>query len=141
MNILDVNDVSKQYARHLALDRVSLSVREGVIFGLLGPNGAGKTTLIRILNQIIYPDSGNVLFKGKPLSADDVRQIGYLPEERGLYKKMKAGEQALYLARLKGMERMEALNRLHHKFEEYGILDWWNRPVEELSKGMQQKVK
>ena len=140
MNILDVNDVSKQYARHLALDRVSLSVREGVIFGLLGPNGAGKTTLIRILNQIIYPDSGNVLFKGKPLSADDVRQIGYLPEERGLYKKMKAGEQALYLARLKGMDRMEALTRLHHKFEEYGILDWWNRPVEELSKGMQQKV-
>ena len=140
MNILEVNDVSKQYARHLALDRVSLSVREGVVFGLLGPNGAGKTTLIRILNQIIYPDSGSIQFKGHPLSADDVRQIGYLPEERGLYKKMKAGEQALYLARLKGMERTEALNRLHHKFEEYGILDWWNRPVEELSKGMQQKV-
>ena len=140
MNTVEVQEVTKCYASHLALDKVSLSVREGVVFGLLGPNGAGKTTLIRILNQITYPDSGTVLFKGRPLQADDVLQIGYLPEERGLYKKMKAGEQALYLARLKGLDRDTALRRLRRKFEQYGILDWWNRPVEELSKGMQQKL-
>ena len=140
MNIIEVQEVTKRYANHLALDKVSLSIREGVVFGLLGPNGAGKTTLIRILNQITYPDSGAILFKGHPLQADDVLQIGYLPEERGLYKKMKAGEQALYLARLKGLDRDTAYKRLREKFQQYGILDWWNRPVEELSKGMQQKL-
>lgn len=140
MNIIEVDQVTKAFSNHLALDQVSLSVPEGVIFGLLGPNGAGKTTLIRILNQITFPDSGSVFFKGHPLKADDVRQIGYLPEERGLYKKMKAGEQAMYLARLKGLDRNTANRRLRVKFEQYGILDWWNRPVEELSKGMQQKL-
>lgn len=140
MNIIEVDQVTKAFSNHLALDHVSLSVPEGVIFGLLGPNGAGKTTLIRILNQITFPDSGSIYFKGHPLEADDVRQIGYLPEERGLYKKMKAGEQAMYLARLKGMDRSTANQRLRVKFEQYGILDWWNRPVEELSKGMQQKL-
>lgn len=140
MNIIEVDQVTKAFSNHLALDQVSLSVPEGVIFGLLGPNGAGKTTLIRILNQITFPDSGSVFFKGHPLKADDVRQIGYLPEERGLYKKMKAGEQAMYLARLKGLDRSTANRRLRVKFEQYGILDWWNRPVEELSKGMQQKL-
>ena len=140
MNIIEVHEVTKRYSNHLALDRVSLSVREGVIFGLLGPNGAGKTTLIRILNQITFPDSGIVYFKGHPLKEDDVRQIGYLPEERGLYKKMKAGEQAIYLAQLKGIDRDTAFKRLREKFRQYDILDWWNRPIEELSKGMQQKV-
>lgn len=140
MNIIEVDQVTKAFSNHLALDNVSLSVPEGVIFGLLGPNGAGKTTLIRILNQITFPDSGIVYFKGHPLEADDVRQIGYLPEERGLYKKMKAGEQAMYLARLKGLDRNTAYKRLRIKFEQYGILDWWSRPVEELSKGMQQKL-
>ncbi|MBO4489135.1 MAG: ATP-binding cassette domain-containing protein [Bacteroidales bacterium] len=140
MNIIEVDQVTKAFSNHLALDNVSLSVPEGVIFGLLGPNGAGKTTLIRILNQITFPDSGTVYFKGHPLEADDVRQIGYLPEERGLYKKMKAGEQAMYLARLKGLDRNTAYQRLRVKFEQYGILDWWGRPVEELSKGMQQKL-
>ena len=108
MNIIEVDQVTKAFSNHLALDHVSLSVPEGVVFGLLGPNGAGKTTLIRILNQITFPDSGTVYFKGHPLEADDVRQIGYLPEERGLYKKMKAGEQAMYLARLKGLDRNTA---------------------------------
>lgn len=140
MNIIEVDQVTKTFDKHLALDKVSLSIPEGVIFGLLGPNGAGKTTLIRILNQITYPDSGSVYFKGHPLEADDVRQIGYLPEERGLYKKMKAGEQAMYLAQLKGLDRNTAYKRLRVKFEQYDILDWWNRPVEELSKGMQQKL-
>ena len=140
MNIIEVHEVTKRYSNHLALDRVSLSVPEGVVFGLLGPNGAGKTTLIRILNQITFPDSGSVYFKGRPIEADDVRQIGYLPEERGLYKKMKAGEQAIYLAQLKGLDRETAFKRLRKKFQQYDILDWWNRPVEELSKGMQQKV-
>lgn len=140
MNIIEVQNVTKRYANHLALSDVSLSVKEGSIFGLLGPNGAGKTTLIRILNQIIYPDSGVVLFKGHPIHPNDVCHIGYLPEERGLYKKMKAGEQALYLAQLKGLERREAFDRLQAKFRQFGILDWWNRPVEELSKGMQQKL-
>ena len=140
MNIIEVDQVTKAFSNHLALDNVSLSVPEGVIFGLLGPNGAGKTTLIRILNQITFPDSGTVYFKGHPLEADDVRQIGYLPEERGLYKKMKAGEQAMYLARLKGLDRNTAYQRLRVKFEKYGILDWWGRPVEELSKGMQQTL-
>lgn len=140
MNILEVHNVTKRYASHLALDHVSLSIHEGSIFGLLGPNGAGKTTLIRMLNQITFPDSGEIYFKGHALVDDDVRNIGYLPEERGLYKKMKAGEQALYLARLKGLDRDTAYQRLQVKFKQYDILDWWNRPVEELSKGMQQKL-
>ncbi len=140
MNILEASQVTKTFESHLALDKVSLSIPEGVIFGLLGPNGAGKTTLIRILNQITYPDSGTVWFKGHPLEAGDVREIGYLPEERGLYKKMKAGEQAMYLAQLKGLDRSTAFKRLQVKFRQYGILDWWGRPVEELSKGMQQKL-
>ncbi len=140
MNIIEVQNITKRYANHLALDNVSLSVKEGVIFGLLGPNGAGKTTLIRMLNQITFPDSGTILFQGRPIQSEDVRQIGYLPEERGLYKKMKAGEQAMYLARLKGLDKETAYHRLRDKFKQYGILDWWNRPVEELSKGMQQKL-
>lgn len=140
MNILEVQGVTKQFGQFKALDDVSLSIKEGVIFGLLGPNGAGKTTLIRILNQITFPDSGRVLFKGHPLQLDDVRQIGYLPEERGLYKKMKAGEQAMYLAQLKGLDRKTAYERLRAKFEQFSISDWWGRPVEELSKGMQQKL-
>ncbi|MCQ2283731.1 MAG: ATP-binding cassette domain-containing protein [Bacteroidales bacterium] len=140
MNIIEVQGITKQYANHKALDNVSLSIKEGIIFGLLGPNGAGKTTLIRILNQITMPDAGTIMFQGHPLQADDVRQIGYLPEERGLYKKMKAGEQALYLARLKGLDRSTAYQRLRAKFKQYDILDWWDRPVEELSKGMQQKL-
>ena len=140
MNIVEVQNVTKRYAKHLALDDISLSVKEGVVYGLLGPNGAGKTTLIRILNQITMPDSGSVLFKGHPICEDDVKLIGYLPEERGLYKKMKAGEQAIYLARLKGMSKNDAIKRLREKFKQYDILDWWNRPVEELSKGMQQKM-
>lgn len=140
MNIIEVQNITKRYSNHLALDNVSLSVKEGVIFGLLGPNGAGKTTLIRMLNQITFPDSGTILFQGRPIQSEDVRQIGYLPEERGLYKKMKAGEQAMYLARLKGLDKDTAYHRLRDKFKQYGILDWWNRPVEELSKGMQQKL-
>lgn len=140
MNIIEVQNITKRYANHLALDNVSISIKEGVIFGLLGPNGAGKTTLIRMLNQITFPDSGTILFQGHPLKSEDVRQIGYLPEERGLYKKMKAGEQAMYLARLKGLDKETAYHRLRDKFKQYGILDWWNRPVEELSKGMQQKL-
>lgn len=140
MNIVEIQNVTKRYANHTALDNVSLSIKEGVVFGLLGPNGAGKTTLIRILNQITMPDSGSITFCGHPLTAEDVRSIGYLPEERGLYKKMKAGEQAMYLARLKGLDRNTAYHRLRDKFEQYGILDWWGRPVEELSKGMQQKL-
>lgn len=140
MNILEVQGVTKQFGQFKALDDVSLSIKEGVIFGLLGPNGAGKTTLIRILNQITFPDSGRVLFKGHPLQLEDVRQIGYLPEERGLYKKMKAGEQATYLAQLKGLDRKTAYERLRAKFEQFSISDWWGRPVEELSKGMQQKL-
>lgn len=140
MNIIEIENVTKRYSNHLALDNVSLSIKEGVVFGLLGPNGAGKTTLIRILNQITMPDSGTITFRGHALSAEDVRSIGYLPEERGLYKKMKAGEQAMYLARLKGLDRNTAYHRLREKFQQYDILDWWNRPVEELSKGMQQKL-
>ncbi|MBO7648036.1 MAG: ATP-binding cassette domain-containing protein [Bacteroidales bacterium] len=140
MNIVEVQEVTKRYSKHTALDNVSLSVRQGAVFGLLGPNGAGKTTLIRILNRITFPDQGRILFQGHPLQAEDVSQIGYLPEERGLYKKMKAGEQALYLAQLKGMSASDAKKQLKLKFEQYQISDWWNRPTEELSKGMQQKL-
>lgn len=140
MNFLETNDVVKQYANHLALNRVSIQVPQGKVFGLLGPNGAGKTTLIRIINRITAPDSGSVLFNGRPSEQEDIFKIGYLPEERGLYKKMKVGEQALYLAQLKGLDYFEAKKRLSHWFEKFEIMPWWNKKVEELSKGMQQKV-
>lgn len=140
MNFLETNDVVKQYANHLALNKVSIQVPQGKVFGLLGPNGAGKTTLIRIINRITAPDSGSVLFNGRPSMQEDIFKIGYLPEERGLYKKMKVGEQALYLAQLKGLHYFEAKKRLTHWFEKFEIMPWWNKKVEELSKGMQQKV-
>ncbi|MBP8790838.1 MAG: ATP-binding cassette domain-containing protein [Breznakibacter sp.] len=140
MIFLEAKEVVKQYANHLALDRVSIQVPENSIFGLLGPNGAGKTTLIRIINQITMPDSGEVLLEGKKLLPSDIAHIGYLPEERGLYKKMKVGEQALYLAQLKGMSRHDALTRLKFWFEKFEIQPWWDKKVEELSKGMQQKI-
>lgn len=140
MYLVETEQVVKRYADHLALDRVNIAVPEGKIFGLLGPNGAGKTTLIRIINRITLPDSGCVRFAGHASRPDDVLQIGYLPEERGLYKKMKVGEQAIYLAQLKGLSYKEAHERLRYWFEKFNILPWWNRKVEELSKGMQQKV-
>ena len=140
MNIIEVQNVTKKYSNHLALDNISLSIRKGIVYGLLGPNGAGKTTLIRILNQITAPDSGMVLFNGNPLSRNDIEKIGYLPEERGLYKKMKVGEEAMYLARLKGLSKEEALERLKYWFIKFEIQNWWNKKVEELSKGMQQKL-
>lgn len=138
--ILEAQHIHKQYANHTALNDVSIKVPQGGIFGLLGPNGAGKTSLIRIINQITAPDSGIVLFDGKPLSPNDVERIGYLPEERGLYKKMKVGEQLLYLAQLKGMSKQEANQKLKYWFEKFDISDWWNRQVDDLSKGMQQKA-
>jgi len=140
MNLLEVKNITKQYANHKALDDVSISVPEQSIFGLLGPNGAGKTTLIRIINLINACDKGEIIFAGKKIKAKDTETIGYLPEERGLYKKMKVGEQALYLSRLKGVERKEATEKLKFWFEKFDLLRWWNRKVEELSKGMQQKV-
>ncbi|MDR0558741.1 MAG: ATP-binding cassette domain-containing protein [Prevotellaceae bacterium] len=140
MYILETNSVVKQYADTLALDNVSIAVRKGNIFGLLGPNGAGKTTLIRIINRITAPDSGSLLFDGKPMAAADIQHIGYLPEERGLYKKMKVGEQALYFAQLKGLSRHDALTKLKSWFEKLNIQGWWNKKVEELSKGMAQKI-
>ena len=140
MNFLETEDVVKQYANHLALNKVSIQVPEGKIFGLLGPNGAGKTTLIRIINRITAPDSGTVRFNGRESRPEDIYQIGYLPEERGLYKKMKVGEQAIYLAQLKGLSYSEARTRLTHWFEKFDIMPWWNKKLEELSKGMQQKV-
>ncbi|OUN77465.1 ABC transporter ATP-binding protein [Alistipes sp. An116] len=139
-DLLTVEHVSKRYAEHTALDDVSLSIPEGSVYGLLGPNGAGKTTLIRIINRITAPDSGRVLFDGREIAPEDVRRIGYLPEERGLYKKMKVGEQALFFARLKGLSRREATARLREWFERFGIEAWWDKRVEELSKGMAQKV-
>lgn len=140
MEFLRVENIDKRFARHTALSNVNLSVEKGKIFGLLGPNGAGKTTLIRIINQIIAPDNGEIIFNGKPIKPSDVEHIGYLPEERGLYKKMKVGEQALYLARLKGLTKSDATKKLKEWFVKFQIDDWWNRKVEELSKGMQQKV-
>lgn len=140
MTILEINNVTKQYSGHLALNEVSLAVSEGSIYGLLGPNGAGKTTLIRIINCITMPDSGEVLLNGKKLTLSDTYNIGYLPEERGLYKKMKVGEQAIYLARLKGMSRTDAMKALKYWFEKFEISGWWNKKVEELSKGMAQKI-
>jgi ABC-2 type transport system ATP-binding protein len=138
--ILKIENVVKRYAGHTALDDVSLTVPKQSIFGLLGPNGAGKTSLIRIINQITAPDTGHVYFNGEALMPEHITRIGYLPEERGLYKKMEVGEQALYLAQLKGMKRREALRRLKYWFEKFELQPWWKKKVEELSKGMQQKV-
>ena len=138
--MLTIDNISKSFGSYRALDSVSLHVRRGSVFGLLGPNGAGKTTLIRIINHIIRPDGGSLLFDGHPMTDADVMQIGYLPEERGLYKKMRVGEQAIYLARLKGLDKDTATQRLRQWFDRLEITDWWNRRVEELSKGMQQKV-
>jgi ABC-2 type transport system ATP-binding protein len=140
MKLFVAKNVVKEYSGYLALDNVSVELNEGCIFGLLGPNGAGKTTLIRIINQITAPDSGELLFKDRPLCAADTAFIGYLPEERGLYKKMKVGEQALYLAQLKGMSRHDALKGLKYWFEKFEMRAWWDKKVEELSKGMAQKV-
>jgi ABC-2 type transport system ATP-binding protein len=138
--LFEAIEVTKQFANHRALSQVSITVPEQSIYGLLGPNGAGKTTLIRIINQINAPDSGKLLFHSSKLKPEDTSRIGYLPEERGLYKKMQVGEQSLYLAQLKGLSKQEAAKRLKLWFEKFEIQPWWNRKVEELSKGMQQKV-
>jgi ABC-2 type transport system ATP-binding protein len=139
-NLLEVNSVSKNFGNFKALNKVSLSVPKGSIFGLLGPNGAGKTTLIRVVNQITMPDSGSVFLDGIPLNNNHIKDIGYLPEERGLYKTMKVGEQVLYLAQLKGLSKAEAKARLKYWFERLEIGDWWNKKIQELSKGMAQKI-
>ena len=139
-SLLIVKDVVKQYGDYTALTNANISVPKGSIYGLLGPNGAGKTTLMRIINQITAPDSGEVIFDGEPLQKHHISEIGYMPEERGLYKKMKVGEQALYLAQLKGMSYNEALEKLKFWFEKLDIYGWWNKKVEELSKGMAQKI-
>ena len=140
MNILQIENVTKRYSNHTALSDVSLNVPRGSVYGLLGPNGAGKSTLIRVINRITLPDAGRVLFDGKPITDEDIYKIGYLPEERGLYKKMKVGEQALFFARLKGLSRRDALQRLKKWFVRLGIESWWDKKVEDLSKGMAQKV-
>ncbi|MET4081645.1 ABC-2 type transport system ATP-binding protein [Pedobacter sp. UYP30] len=138
--MLEVNNIVKKYANHTALDDVSLKVETGKIFGLLGPNGAGKTSLIRVITQITAPDSGTVFFNGDPLTSAHINKIGYLPEERGLYKKMEIGEQALYLAKLKGLSSAEATKRIKYWFGKLDMGNWWHKKVEDLSKGMQQKV-
>jgi ABC-2 type transport system ATP-binding protein len=138
--MLSIRNIVKQYANHRALDNVSIEVEKGSIFGLLGPNGAGKTSLIRIINQITAPDQGEILLNGEKLNASHISTIGYLPEERGLYKKMEIGEQMLYLAQLKGLSKSDATARIKFWFEKMGIQSWWNKKVEDLSKGMQQKV-
>ena len=140
MSIIDIKSVSKSFGEKKALDNVSFEIPEDGIFGLLGPNGAGKTTLIRIINRITIPGSGTVLFKGAPITQKDVEKIGYMPEERGLYRKMKVGEQAMYLAQLKGMSSYDARQALKEWFVRFGIQSWWDKKVEELSKGMAQKV-
>ena len=140
MGLIQCKNVCKSFGEKVALDRVSVDIPKGKIFGLLGPNGAGKTTLIRIINRITIPNGGEVLFDGRPITQDDVEKIGYLPEERGLYRKMKVGEQAMYLAQLKGMSSREAATELKKWFVRFGIESWWNKKVEELSKGMAQKV-
>ena len=140
MEIFKAEHVDKKYGTFTALSDVNLTVPQGSIYGLLGPNGAGKTTLIRIINQIFAPDQGTLYYKGRKMEVNDVLNIGYLPEERGLYKKMKVGEQALYLARLKGLSRADALKRLKYWFEKFEIQAWWDKKVEDLSKGMAQKV-
>lgn len=139
-NALETKSVSKNFENFTALNNVSITVPKGSIFGLLGPNGAGKTTLIRIINQITLPDTGSVLLDGEPLHPNHIKDIGYLPEERGLYKTMKVGEQVLYLAQLKGLTKAEAKKRLNHWFEKFEIGDWWNKKIQELSKGMAQKI-
>ncbi|WBL21431.1 MULTISPECIES: ABC transporter ATP-binding protein [unclassified Zunongwangia] len=139
-NLLVAENVYKQFGGYTALNNVSITIPKGSIFGLLGPNGAGKTTFIRIINQITMPDKGSVYLDGKPLHQDDIRHIGYLPEERGLYKSMKVGEQAMYLARLKGLSKAEAKERLKYWFEKLEITEWWDKKIQELSKGMAQKV-
>lgn len=138
--ILKIENVSKTYSDHKALDNVSLEIERGSIYGLLGPNGAGKTTLIRIINRITLPDCGKVVLNGHDITADDILRIGYLPEERGLYKKMRVGEQALFFARLKGLDRTTARKRLMDWFERLAITDWWDKKIEDLSKGMAQKI-
>ncbi|CAG5069556.1 Vitamin B12 import ATP-binding protein BtuD [Dyadobacter sp. CECT 9623] len=140
MNIIEVRNVTKEYSNHIALDDVSISIPRGQIFGLLGPNGAGKTSLIRIINQITGPDKGEILFDGQRLNDSHISRIGYLPEERGLYKKMKVGDQLLYLAQLKGLSQKEALEKLKVWFVKFDIKTWWDKSVSDLSKGMQQKV-
>jgi ABC-2 type transport system ATP-binding protein len=140
MELFSAMNISKQFSGHKALDKVNIAIPEGSIYGLLGPNGAGKTTFIRIINQIIAPDEGKLFFQGRELQPNDIYNIGYLPEERGLYKKMTVGEQAMYLAQLKGLSKQEAQKRLHIWFEKFEMKGWWSKKVEELSKGMQQKV-
>ncbi|MBO4671830.1 MAG: ATP-binding cassette domain-containing protein [Bacteroidales bacterium] len=140
MAIIECKEVCKSFGEKVALDHVSLEIPEGRIFGLLGPNGAGKTTLIRIINRITIPNSGEVLFNGRPITQRDVEKIGYMPEERGLYRKMKVGDQAMYLARLKGMTAADARRALKDWFVRFEIQDWWDKKVEELSKGMAQKL-
>ncbi len=140
MDFLEIRNVEKKFINQYALQDVSMTIPENKIYGLLGPNGAGKTTLIRIINRITGPDKGEVLIKGRKIKTEDVFRIGYLPEERGLYKKMKVGEQALYLAQLKGMSKNDAIHKLKYWFEKFEIQPWWEKKVEELSKGMQQKV-
>lgn len=139
-HILVANKVSKNYGGHTALQNVSIEIPKNCIYGLLGPNGAGKTTLIRIINQITYPDKGQVFFEGEPLKSEHISQIGYLPEERGLYKSMKVGEQALYLAQLKGLSKTDAKQKLKYWFDRLDIGNWWNKKIQELSKGMAQKI-
>src|SRR5690606_13533740 len=139
-SMLDIQNIVKQYAAHRALDDVSFTVQKGSIFGLLGPNGAGKTSLIRIINQITAPDRGEIWFDGEPLNQSHIGRIGYLPEERGLYKKMEIGEQMLYLAQLKGLSKQDATDRIRYWFEKMEMQTWWNKKIEDLSKGMQQKV-
>ena len=140
MALLQAQNIEKKFINHIALDDVNVSIPENSIYGLLGPNGAGKTTLIRIINRITAPDKGEILLKGRPLQPEDINIIGYLPEERGLYRKMKVGEQALYLAQLKGLSKRDALKKLRYWFDKFEIQAWWGKKVEELSKGMAQKV-
>ena len=140
MALIECKDVCKSFGEKVALDHVSLDIPQGKIFGLLGPNGAGKTTLIRIINRITIPNSGEIIFNGKPITQRDVEKIGYMPEERGLYRKMAVGDQAMYLAQLKGMSACDAQRELKIWFERFGIQDWWKKKVEELSKGMAQKL-
>ena len=140
MNILQANNITKHYTAHTALDNVSVEIPRGSVYGLLGPNGAGKTTLIRVITRITLPDAGEVLFDGRKITDEDIFRIGYLPEERGLYKKMKVGEQAIFFARLRGLSRYEAVARLKVWFERFNLQEWWDRKVEDLSKGMAQKV-
>ena len=141
MNILEVNDLQKNFATQIAVNKLSFTLEQGSIFGLLGPNGAGKTTLIRMITGIFYPDEGSILFQGRPFDpAKDIIHIGYMPEERGLYKKMKIGEQALYLAQLKGLSKQDAMQKVKEWFIRFEMQSWWNKKVEDLSKGMQQKL-